>query len=144
MSNDPKSVVRGFIDEVQNRGNIDAAGDFIAADAADHALPPGLPPGLDGARLVFEMIRGAFPNHDAVVHEMIAEGDLVATRKSFTGTHTGDFMGIPATGKRVTIDVIDFMRVRDGKIVEHWNVVDQLGVMRQLGVLPEPAPRAAG
>jgi steroid delta-isomerase-like uncharacterized protein len=134
MAEDPKTVVRGFVEEVQNKGNIDAAGDYIATDVVDQSAPPGVPPGLEGAKAVFSAIRSAFPDHDAAVHEMISEGDLVATRKSFTGTHQGDFFGIPATGRRATIDVIDFVRVQEGKIVEHWNIVDQAGLMRQLGV----------
>ena len=66
---------------------------------------------------------------------MIAEGDKVVTRKTLHGTHEGDFMGIPSTGKRVAFDVIDIVRYGNGQLVEHWNVVDQLGLMRQLGVV---------
>ena len=124
MSDEPKTVVRRFVEHVQNNGNIDAAGEFIAEGVIDHSLPPDMPPGLEGAKRMFEMLRHAFPDHDAVVHEIVAERDLVATRKSFTGTHLGDLMGIPPTGRKVTMEVIDFVRVRDRKIVEHWNIVD--------------------
>jgi steroid delta-isomerase-like uncharacterized protein len=144
MSDEPKAVVRRFVQNVQNDGNIEAASEFIAEDVIDHSLPPEMPPGLEGAKRMFEMLRQAFPDHDAVVHEMVAEGDLVATRKSFTGTHLGDFMGIRPTGRKVTMEVIDFVRVRDRKIVEHWNIVDQLGLMRQLGAMPEPPTGRAG
>ena len=144
MSDESKAVVRRFVDHVQNNGNIDAAGEFIAEHVIDHSLPPELPPGLEGAKRMFEILRRAFPDHDAVVHEMVAEGDLVATRKSFTGTHLGDFIGIPPTGRKVTMEVIDFVRVRDRKIVEHWNIVDQLGLMQQLGVMPEPPSGRTG
>jgi steroid delta-isomerase-like uncharacterized protein len=136
MDEDPKETVRRFVKDVQNDGRVERTPEYIAEDALDHSAPPGLPPGAAGAQIVFSAFRQAFPDHDAVVHEMISEGDLVATRKSFTGTHTGDFFKIPATGKRATINVIDFVRVRDGKIVEHWNIVDQLGLMQQLGVAP--------
>ncbi len=136
MSEDPKDLVRRFVEDVQNDGNTDRTFDYVAEDAVNHSTPPGLPPDGRGAKLIFEAIRAGFPDHDAVIHEMIAEGDLVATRKSFTGTHTGEFFGIPPTGKRATFDVIDFVRVRDGKIVEHWNIVDQLGLLQQLGLAP--------
>jgi steroid delta-isomerase-like uncharacterized protein len=131
-----KSRQRQLVEVVQDRGDIGATDEYIAADAVDHSAFPGLPPGAEGAKQIFRMIRGGFPDHNAVVHQMIAEGDLVATYKSFTGTHSGEFMGIPPTGKRATIRVMDFVRYEDGKVVEHWNVIDQLGLMQQLGVLP--------
>jgi len=71
-----------------------------------------------------------------VIDDMIAEGDQVVTKKTFTGTHEGDFAGIPPTGKRVTLQFVDIMRVRDGRIVEHWLSMDQLSFMQQLGVIP--------
>jgi predicted ester cyclase len=138
MSDDAKDLVRRFVQDVQGDGNIENTLNYIAADAVNHSAPPGVPPDGHGAQMIFSMIRQGFPDHDAVVHEMISEGDLVATRKSFTGTHTGEFFGIPPTGKRATIDVIDFVRVRDGAIVEHWNIVDQLGLMQQLGLAQAP------
>lgn len=122
---------------MQNRGNIDAAGEFIAEEFLDHSAPSGLPPGLEGAKAIFAMIRAGFPDHDAVVHDMIAEGDKVGTRKSFTGTHQGDFFGVQPTGKRATMNVIDIVRVRDGKIVEHWNVIDLFGLMQQRGAISQ-------
>ncbi|MDX6376601.1 MAG: hypothetical protein QOE98_904, partial [Gaiellaceae bacterium] len=79
------------------------------------------------------MIRTGFPDHDAKVIHMVAEGDLVATYKTFTGTHDGEFFGIPPTGRRATIGVMDFVRYEDSKIAEHWNVVDVAGLMAQLG-----------
>ena len=79
---------------------------------------------------------GAFPDCQFTVDDMICEGDQVVTKKTFTGTHTADFNGIPPTCKRVTLQFADIMRVRDGKIVEHWNVIDQMSFMQQLGLLP--------
>lgn len=72
--------------------------------------------------------------------DMVAEDDLVATYKTFTGTHAGTFMGIPATGRRASFDAFDLMRLRDGKVVDHWVVFDGAGLMRQLGVLPPTRP----
>jgi predicted ester cyclase len=136
MPEDPKAVVSAFVKEVQNDGNIEAAGDYIAPDVVDHSAMPGLPPGLEGAKAIFAMIRSGLPDHDAVIHDQIAEGDKVVTRKSFTGTHDGEFLGVPPTGRRVTIDVIDVVRVREGRIVEHWNVVDLFGALRQMEATP--------
>ena len=82
------------------------------------------------------MLRAGFPDHDAVVHDQLVDGDKVITRKTFTGTHGGEFLGVPPTGRRVTIGVIDIVRVDDGKIVEHWNVVDLLGALQQMGAAP--------
>jgi predicted ester cyclase len=79
---------------------------------------------------------GAFPDCRFTIDDMIAEGDQVVTKKTFTGTHTGELNGIPPTGKRVTLRFADFMRIRDGKIVEHWLSMDQLSFLQQLGVLP--------
>jgi predicted ester cyclase len=66
----------------------------------------------------------------------VAEGDKVVTRKTFHGTHRGAFMGLPPTGNAVSFDVIDIVRIRDGQLIEHWNVVDQLTLLRQLGLVP--------
>ena len=79
------------------------------------------------------MFRAAFPDLHGEIVEQMADGDGVATRKTFHGTHQGPLMGIPPTGKSVAISVIDLVRVRDGRIVEHWNVVDVPGLMAQLG-----------
>ncbi len=123
---------RAFVETVQNRGELAAVDEFIAADFVDHTPFPGVPPGIEGARRIFALIRTAFPDHDAQVVHQIAEDDLVATYKTFTGTHSGEFMGVPPTGRRATIRVIDFVRYRDGRIAEHWNVVDVAGLMQQL------------
>jgi predicted ester cyclase len=79
------------------------------------------------------------PDLHAVIHDQAADGDKVWTRKTFHGTHGADFMGAPASGRAVTFDVIDVVRVRDGKMVEHWNVVDALTLMQQLGAAPVPS-----
>jgi predicted ester cyclase len=78
----------------------------------------------------------AFPDFRAEIHDLLADRDLVVTRKTFHGTHDGGFMGIPPTGKQVAFDVIDIVRYENGRLAEHWNVVDQLGLMQQLGVIP--------
>ena len=128
-----KARQQSLVETVQNQGRLDRIDEFVAPDIVDHAAPPGVPAGIDGVRAVLGAIRAAFPDHDAKVIHMIADGDLVATYKTFTGTHRGDFFGTPPTGKRATIRVMDFVRYRDGKVTEHWNIVDFAGLMRQLG-----------
>jgi predicted ester cyclase len=89
------------------------------------------------------MFRQAFPDSYFTVEDMVAEGDKVATRKSFRGTHQGEFMGIPPTGQRVSIGLIDIVRIADRKVVEHWSMGDNLGLMQQLGVIAEPRQSGA-
>ncbi len=127
-----KERQRRFVEVLQHRGELDRVEELVRPDFVDHSLPPGLPGGPDGVRAILGAIRQGFPDHDAQVVHMIAEGDLVATYKTFTGTHAGDFFGIPATGRRATIRVMDFVRYTDGRIVEHWGIVDLAGLTAQL------------
>ena len=83
-------------------------------------LPPGIPADREGGFAYLFGFMNAFPDSRVTIDDMIAEGDQVVTKKTFTGTHTGDFAGIPSTGNKVTLEFVDIMRVRDGKIVEHW------------------------
>ena len=129
---DNKARQQAFVQTLQHDGRLDRVGDFVQPDCVDHALPPGLPDGAEGVRAVLGAIREAFPDHDATVMQMVAEGDLVATHKTFSGTHLGEFLGLPPTGRRATIRVMDFVRYEDGKVAEHWNVVDVAGLMEQL------------
>ncbi len=87
----------------------------------------------EGVKAIFDAFHQAFAGFTGHIHDQVAELDRVVTRKTFRGRHVGDFMGVSATGIDVHIDVIDIVRIADGQIVEHWNVVDQLGLMRQLG-----------
>jgi len=135
VSEDAKAIVRRFIEETQARGNLEAIDEFIAEDCVNHTPPPGVSPNREGAKQIFAMFRAAFPDHDAVILDMVEEDNTVATYKMFTGTHQGEFMGIPATGRRVTVRLMDFVRLRDGKIAEHSNVVDVFGLLAQLGAM---------
>jgi predicted ester cyclase len=135
-----KALVRHLVEEVQNRGNIAAVDEIAAPTFVNHSAPPGMPADREGVKQVTLLFRRAFPDGAMTVEDMIAEGDLVATRKTFRGTHQGEFMGIAPTGRHVAIGLIDIVRVVDGRVVEHWNVVDNLGLLQQLGVLPPPGP----
>lgn len=136
---DNKAIVRRFIDEYQSQGDESVADEILADDFVDHSPFGPLPPDREGVKQLFAVLRAAFPDLRAVVRDQAAEGDKVWTRKTFHGTNDGEFMGMPATGKRVSFDVIDVLRLRDGRFVEHWNVVDSLGLMQQLGAVPAPA-----
>ena len=127
-----KERQRLFVEVLQNRGEIDRVEEFVRPDFENHTARPGSPPGPDGVSAGLAAFRAGFADHDAEVVHMVAEGDLVATYKTFTGTHTGEFLGISPTGRRVTIRVMDVVRYREGRIAEHWSVVDLAGARAQL------------
>ena len=133
-----KEKTRRFYEEVFNQHNADAADEFIATDAVSHATPPGMPNGLEGAKQLFRMYFVAFPDLHFSVENIIAEGDKVVARYTMSGTHKGELMGIPATGKTIAITGIDILRIAEDKIIEHWGISDELGMMQQLGVIPAP------
>ena len=133
-----KALIRRFVDEVFNRGRSEAIDELVAPDAVDHAALPGMPPGREGIKLRAAMIRSAFPDFHIIVEDQVAEGDRVAGRYTMRGTHQGELMGIPPTGKPVSISAMDVIRVGDGRLVEHWGQIDMLGMMQQLGVVPAP------
>ena len=135
---DNKALVRRFVDEVQSGGNIDLIDESCSPGFVNHSAPPGIPADREGIKLLTAMFRGAFPDSHFTIEDMVAEGDKVATRKTFRGTHGGDFMGMPPTGRVVSMGLIDIVRVSDGRVVEHWAMGDSLGMMQQLGVIPQP------
>jgi steroid delta-isomerase-like uncharacterized protein len=130
-----KQVVRRFVDEYQTAANEQSFAELLHPEVVDRSRPPGIAEGAEGVRQQFEAFRAAFPDFHAVIHDQIAEDDKVVTRKVFHGTHHGELMGIAPTGREVQIEVIDIVRIEDGQIVEHWNVVDRLGLLAQLGAL---------
>jgi predicted ester cyclase len=137
-----KQIVRRFVDEYQTNADAQAFAELIHPAFVDHSRPPGVAEGPEGVRQQFDLFRAAFSGFRATIDEQVAEGDLVVTRKRFHGVHDGDLLGIPPTGREVEIAVIDVVRVRDGRIAEHWNVVDRLGLLEQLGALPAAAGAA--
>jgi predicted ester cyclase len=136
---EPKTVVRRFVDEYQTGADDRAFAELLHPDVVDHSRPPGIAPGAEGVRQQFDGFRAAFDGFSAHILDQVAEGDKVVTRKVFRGRHSGSFQGIEPSGVDVEIHVIDIVRVQDGQIVEHWNCVDSLGLLAQLGALPAPA-----
>lgn len=135
-----KAIVRNHT-ELTNARDLDGAFAHFSPGFVDHAVSPGMPPGIAGTRLLFNMIFAAFPDLHATIEDIIAEGDKVVDRMTCEGTHQGFFMGAPPTGKRVKWSFIDIHRIADGKIVEHWVETDQMGLMQQLGLVPPPQGR---
>jgi len=137
MSVENKALVRRWFDEVWNQGRAASIDEMLTSDAVVHGLGPSLR-GPSEFKPFQAMYRGAFPDIDIQVDDMLAEGDLVAARWSGVGTHRGDGLGFMATSKRAQFKGLTIVRVRDGKIVEGWNSFDQLGMLQQLGVVTLP------
>ncbi|GIK38366.1 MAG: hypothetical protein BroJett011_21990 [Chloroflexota bacterium] len=134
-----KALVRQLVEEAINQGNMSVVDEFLIPDFVEHEeLPPGIPPGREAPKVLFTMLRSAFPDFKATIEHLIAEGDEVVLHMTWTGTHEGEFMGIPPTGKRISINVIDILGIAEGKFVEHWGVMDSMAMMQQLGVVPAP------
>ena len=131
-----KAVIRRFVEEVQNNKDFTVYDELNAEDFVNLSSPPGIPPDREGGKMYLSGFLSAFPDAHFTIDDMIAEGDRVATKKTFTGTQTAALGEIPATGNRVTLQYDDIMRLRDGKIVEHWLAMDQMSFLQQLGVLP--------
>lgn len=102
-----------------------------------HASIPPARDRLDNANVLFGMLFDAFPDFGAGVDHLIAEDDMVALHMTWTGTHEGEFMGIPASGRNMSIEVIDIFRIVDGRFLEHWGLTDIMSMMQQLGAMPE-------
>jgi steroid delta-isomerase-like uncharacterized protein len=139
-----KEIVRRFVEEAQSRGNLAAIDEYLAPDFVDHSALPGVPPTREGVRALFSALRAAFPDLRAEIHEQFAEGDMVITRKTLRGTHRGEFLAIAPTGRVVGLEVIDILRVVDGKLSEHWNVVDLFGLFQQMGAFPPMTASSPG
>jgi len=138
MSTDSnKAVVQRFRDAL-NAGDLDGAFAVFAPNAVVHMQSAPEPLTKEGFQQLGRLILSAFTGGVATVEEMIADGDKVVSRLTFRGTHTGDLMGIPPTGKSVTISETIINQIADGKIVESWRLFDQMTMMQQLGVIPTP------
>jgi steroid delta-isomerase-like uncharacterized protein len=134
-----KAAIKRAIEALNSK---DKAGylDLYDAKCVMYGLPPGLPPDIEGIKQFVTMRWAAFPDEHVVIEDMVAEGDKVAGRYTLHATHQGDFMGVPATGKKVTMVGNTILRFANGKCVERWNNADQLGLMQQLGVIPKEEP----
>ena len=130
------NIRRGF-EEGINQNKLQLFEEVLAPTYVNHSMPAPVP-GPEGFRMVIGMFRAAFPDLHITLEEVLGEGDKVATRGYFTGTHQGEFNGIPATGKQVKVSYIDLWRLENGKAVDNWVQMDMIGLMQQLGVIPVP------
>lgn len=139
MSEENKAIARRFYEEYANKGDQSVVEELVAADFVDHNPPgPDIQPGREGLIQVFTTYRSAFPDLKITVEDQLAEGDKVVSRATVSGTNQGDFMGMPATGKSVSIGIVDILRFEGGKIAERWGEADFMGMMQQLGLAPPP------
>jgi steroid delta-isomerase-like uncharacterized protein len=131
-----KAVVRGFLEEVINQNRLDRADDLVVEDFVELDPLPGQRQGREGLKEVLGAMRAAFPDMHWVVEEMVAEGDTVVTRFTWTGTHRGAFLGVPATGRSVVVKGVVIDELAGGKMSRSRILMDSLGMMQQLGVVP--------
>lgn len=131
-----KAVIHRFVEEVQNQRNWATYDELNDPSFVNLSSPPGVPSDREGGKAYLGGFLGAFPDGHFTIDDMIAEGDQVVTKKTLTGTHSEPLGDLPATGRSVSLQFVDIMRVRDGRIVEHWLSMDQLSFMQQLGVIP--------
>ena len=138
MSEQNKALMNRFVEEVINQKNLDAADELVAEDFVELDPFPGQEQGREGLKQVLAAFFAGFPALDWVIEEQIAEGDKVVSRFRWHGTHEGEFLGIPATGRQITVKGVVIDRVVDGKEAESRILMDTLGMMQQLGVVPAP------
>jgi predicted ester cyclase len=138
MTTDIKRTAERIPLEVVNEGKFEVLDEVLAPNFVDHFAQPGVPPTREGLKQNLIALKKAFPDLRYTIEDAIACGDQVIHRLSATGTMKGDFMGIPATGKRASWTEIHIGRGANGRLTEHWAVVDQLGMLVQLGVVPAP------
>lgn len=145
MEDDNKQLVLRFVEELWNQRKLDVANVIFASDCHTHQLSSSagpinsVPRGPEAVKKhIAEWLLG-FPDLQFAVEQMLAEGDRVSTQLTMEGTHTGQWLGVPSTGKRMTIRMMTIHRIQEGKIIEDWVIVESLGVLQQLGVLPSTA-----
>src|SRR5262245_22633932 len=130
-----KVMVRRFIDEIFVKGNVNAVDKLVTPDFVPHSWG-SVQPGADSLKQAVTRVSAMLSGVTMKIEDMIAEDDKVAVRLTARGTHSGNFMGVPATGKAYSISETHIFHMRDGKVAEHWRDADMLGLMRQLGALP--------
>ena len=144
MSEENKQVSRRLAEEAFGQGRFEVIDELVADDFVnrDTSIPPGVGSDREGLKQLAQGYVAAFPDMELKVEDQVAEGDKVVSRWSARGTHKGELLGIPPTGKQATVTGITIDRLESGKIVESWNNWDTLGLLQQLGVVPEPGVTA--
>ena len=129
-----KNIVRRY-QEIYNNNELDRLNEVVSEDMLTPKIMPGIPHGIEGAKVAHQIMLAGFPDYQTVIDDLIAEGDKVVARITMAGTHTGSFMGIPPTGKFISFTGMYIARIANGKIVEHWGEEDGVSLLQQLGVL---------
>ena len=135
----PDTLIHLIFDEAFNQGNLAAVEDLLAPDSISHITAWGLPNNRMGLKQLIASFRLAFPDLHCTVEDEIREGDKFAAHWTMRGTHKGSFLGNPPTGRPVEVQGIIFARTENGRIVEDWTLIDQLGILQQIGLVPPPA-----
>jgi steroid delta-isomerase-like uncharacterized protein len=133
-----KNIVTSFIDALFTKGDLGAVDEYLTDDFTDHDPPMGHFLGREGMRQAAAAFRTAFPDWHSDLDFLVEEDDLVVETFTASGTQQGEIFGVPASGRTVSLHGINIWRVRDGRIVERWGRLDELGLMRQLGLVPQP------
>ena len=133
---DLKKLNEHFYEEVFRQRHVDAIDDLLTDDFVEHTPAPGQATDRQGAKAFIGQMLAAFPDLDFKIENQIAEGDTVATVATMTGTHRAEFLGVPTTNRRVSVQILDTARVRGGKFYAHWGLVDTPTLMSQLGLPP--------
>jgi steroid delta-isomerase-like uncharacterized protein len=133
---DHKELARRWFSQVMSEGKTEVIDELCSQDFVDHNPLPGTSPDLAGIKDFVAQIRAAFPDLQMTADDLIEEGDRLAVRSTMRGTHEGDFMGIPASGKKVEVSNFDFVRFENDQAAEHWGAIDTDALMEQLGVAP--------
>ena len=129
-----KNIVRRY-QEIYNRNDLDRLTEVVSENLLTPNIMPGIPHGLEGAKAAHRIMLAGFPDYQTSIEDMVAEDDKVAARIKMTGTNTGEFMGIPPTGRQIAFTGIYIAQIANGKIVEHWGEEDSVSLLQQLGVL---------
>lgn len=132
-SEDPKAVIAAFGQAIFVKKNFDALPELMREDYIQHN--PLVPTGRDGFRTFFEAWFSASPDFNYELKQIVSEGEMVWVHGTYSGTHDGDWLGVPATGKAYAFDAVDIFRIEDGKLAEHWDVLDAYTLFGQLGTI---------
>jgi predicted ester cyclase len=133
-----KQMISRYFEEVWNQGKLEVLDELIAPNYINHSpKAPNPKPGPEGLKPIVAALRKGMPDVKYTIQDMVVSSDKVAVRLIITGTHTGDLFGIAPTGKKVAFNQFQIERIENGKIVEHWRQTDDLGMMKQLGLLPD-------
>lgn len=137
-----KSIIRHIFDEAFNQGNLSVVDQLVAPNGISHQLSWGMPANRMGLKQLIAMFRTAFPDLLCTVEDEIIQGDKIAARWTIRGTHTGLFLGNSPTSKSISVKGLIYARIENNQVSENYILIDQMGILQQLGLVPPPRPMA--